>query len=211
MKKMLVIYSESHRSMYADFFLPSFDRFLAADYDLRPLMVPQTSKDGGYETKGFNVTVRNKISLIIENIKVGDPYELCVSDCDVQFFAPLVYDLREKDLLMQWDCSWYCAGFMIMRQSQPVKDFFIAAGALMDDSPALNDQHVINMLLNNYSLRADRLPVEKYWTIGNFNGGKGWRGEDFTLPAGIIMHHANFTYGVENKLKLLEKVKQLHG
>ena len=34
-----------------------------------------------------------------------------------------------------------------------------------------------------------------------------WDGQDFNIPADIIMHHANWIVGVQNKIKLLNLVK----
>ena len=50
--------------------------------------------------------------------------------------------------------------------------------------------------------------VDKFFTVGQVLRGI-WRGEvTFTIPNPILMHHAAGTFGMEDKIKLLDLVKQ---
>ena len=42
--------------------------------------------------------------------------------------------------------------------------------------------------------------------------GREWDGdESFDVPDDIVLHHANYTRGIDNKFKLLDLVKQQTG
>ena len=45
----------------------------------------------------------------------------------------------------------------------------------------------------------------RFWTFGSFGG--QWKGQNFDIPENLLMHHANWTEGIDNKIKLLEIVK----
>jgi hypothetical protein len=56
-------------------------------------------------------------------------------------------------------------------------------------------------------LSIGRLDRNKYWTIANYTGGV-WNGSiDFKVPENILVHHANWTIGTDNKIKLLNEVR----
>ena len=60
------------------------------------------------------------------------------------------------------------------------------------------------------NIKFDLLPKE-FFTYGVFNNGEWDYPEnniiDFKIPSDIIFHHANWTIGIDNKLKLLNFVK----
>ena len=63
---------------------------------------------------------------------------------------------------------------------------------------------------NNLNIKYDTLDPTKYFTIGYSTKGTQWTPEtgDLDIPKTILMHHANWTAGVENKIKLLNFVKE---
>ena len=69
-----------------------------------------------------------------------------------------------------------------------------------DDQITLNDQ--------KDACRCKALPMEKFFTVGHVLGMR-WRKEvNFSIPQGILVHHASWTLGIENKINLLEIVKR---
>ena len=46
----------------------------------------------------------------------------------------------------------------------------------------------------------------KFFTIGHIVG--LWTGQDFNIPYPILIHHSNWTAGIENKIKLLDIVRK---
>lgn len=202
--KLITCYSDSHKILFDKYFLPSLKQYL--NVDLKIKILNQTSKTGYYNSDGFNKTVQEKIQWIIENIELNNEVA-CFSDVDVQFFKELKYDMKDNDILFQWDYYDYCSGFFIFKQNLTVLNFLKEVERLTPN--VLEDQVAVNQLLKTYHIKYDKLD-NRYWNIGSFcyNLKINWTGEDFVCPKYIIMHHANFTVGIPNKIKLLESVKQ---
>jgi hypothetical protein len=208
--KLLTFYSDSHFEMYARYFLPSYREHLS-HHQLIAKRIEQLSPSGEYQAEGFDLTMLEKIDMIIENIDLsGEPF--IYSDCDVQFFGEISHDLNENEILFQNDylLNNYCAGFFIAKQSQAVLDFFIKVREtfISKMNGVIHDQTIINELLDvGYPIKADMLPASKYWTAAFATNGALWNGQQIEVPKEIVMHHANFTIGIENKIALLEQVK----
>jgi hypothetical protein len=213
MKKLITFYSESHKDIY-DIFYKSYCVYLKNDYILHPLLIEQISPTGEYESKGFDLTMLKKIEWIIKNIDPNDDEPLVFADCDIQFFENINEELGEYDILFQEDIGSYCAGFFICKQNLLVLEFFKYVYETLEINldGIIHDQTIINHLLFNNifpNIKVGLLDRNKYWTIANSNGGRVWNGEEINnIPDNIIMHHANFTVGIQNKLQLLNKVKE---
>jgi len=155
-----------------------------------------------------------KINSIIDNIDINDDKYLVYSDCDIQFFSDLVFEIGNNDILFQEDGhpENLCAGFFICKQNNYVLEFFKEVKKILIENlnGKIHDQTVINHLFNSGydKIKKNTLPPNKYWTIGGKIRGI-WNGENnFNITEDIIMHHANFTIGIENKIKLLNLVKK---
>ena len=37
---------------------------------------------------------------------------------------------------------------------------------------------------------------------------KPWSGEDFNIPENIVSHHANWVIGIDNKIKIMDIVRE---
>ena len=67
------------------------------------------------------------------------------------------------------------------------------------------DQNVLNEKLDMCS---HKLLSNQFYTVAQ-SINTVWNGHaDFTIPDNLLMHHANWTIGVSNKIKLLELVKE---
>jgi hypothetical protein len=200
--------------MYNRYFLDSFNKYLSTKYVLLAKKIPQVCPTGYFQSKGFDLAMLEKIKWIIANIDIADPTPLVYADCDVQFFGDLEFDLGEKDIVFQHDyhAGYCCAGFFICKQNLQVLNFFkqVEQNFKHTMNGIRHDQDVMNdMFKSGYSgVKRGMLPDNKYWTVANGISGNIWVGQDFFVPYEILMHHANFTVGLENKLKLLELVKE---
>jgi hypothetical protein len=139
--KIITFYSDTHKELY-DTFISSFNKNLSKDYKLYTRKIDQVSPSGEYNSKGFDLAMVEKLSWIIENIDTTDINTMVFSDCDVQFFRDIDFDIKDYDILFQHDYiekfnySWfngenklgkypnYCAGFFICKQTDKVKSFF---------------------------------------------------------------------------------------
>ncbi len=213
MKKLLTFYSDSHEILYAKYFLPTYERYLADDFVLIPKKVDQISPTGDFASHRFDEVMLQKIDFIASTIETSGE-DFMFSDCDVQFFAPMQYELGEYDVLFQQDFypGNVCAGFFVAKQNERTHRFFNQARDTLASRIGMrtDDQMIINEMLRESSptVHASMLPKEKYWTVGNWTQGAVWNGEDFDCPETIVSHHANFTTNVANKIKLLDMVRE---
>jgi len=200
--------------MYENYFYESYKKHLSKNYKLICEVIPQVCSSGEFASDGFDRAMYRKVQIIIDNIDINDKNILVFSDCDIQFFSNLEFDINNFDILFQKDFyeNARCAGFFIAKQNKKVLDFFISVKSYLEKNMngKIDDQYVINHLISNNEadINHSYLPSNKYWTVGNETLGKVWNGEDIKIPTDIIMHHANFTIGIDNKLKLLEIVKK---
>ena len=82
---------------------------------------------------------------------------------------------------------------------QAIKDNYeVYAKSPVGDQAGLNDKiHMVkNKLLSN-----------RFWTVGMAIHNR-WLGQDFSIDKSILMHHANWTVGVDSKYELLKKVRE---
>lgn len=210
MKKLVTFYSETHENMYNEFFIKSYNEILKDKYKLLTKKIEQLSPTGEWASKGFDIMMVEKVKWIIENIDIDDENILVYADCDIQFFGDITYNLGNNDIMFQSDYSNICAGFFICKQNQNVLNFFklVETNLVNSLNGVIDDQLILNKILNSgYSkISKDILPTDKYWTVGFSTNGNVWNGQDIKVP-NILMHHANFAIGLENKVKLLNLVK----
>jgi len=187
---------------------------LKKKYNLIVKKIPQVCQSGDFASNGFDLAMLEKIKFIIENININENNLLVFSDCDVQFFNDLEFIMDDYDILFQKDYfeNNYCAGFFVSKQNIKVLNFFekVKNSLIESLNGKIDDQFIINKLLNSNTnlVKSGFLPNDKYWTVANSTNGKVWNGEKIDTPNNLIMHHANFTIGVENKIKLLNLVKE---
>ena len=220
MIKLLTFYSPSHEKMYNDYFFYSYNKFLKESFILIPNKIEQVSKKGGFGDEGFEETMFEKIKHIINNIDVNDESPLVFADSDIQFFGDfkedILFELRDNDISFQSDIVCACAGFFITKQNKKTKTFFENVLSIMNNNlingvlkKGISDQIIINHLINNnYPLKFGSLSKDKYFTVASSNlGPKQWNGEDFIIPKNTLVHHANWTVGLDRKFQLLDYVK----
>jgi hypothetical protein len=212
--KIITFYSDSHLRIYNDYFLESYKKYLS-HHRLISKKIEQISPTGEYESIGFDKSMLEKINLIIDNIDLTDSEPLVYADCDIQFFGDLDFEMGNDDIIFQNDFfpNNHCAGFFIAKQNLKVLDFFktVKDRFIKSMDGKIHDQIIINYLfLEGYDkIKKSMLPSDKYWTVAFSTKGEPWNGQEIKIPDELIVHHANFTVGIKNKLSLLEEVKIL--
>lgn len=199
--RLFTIASPSHMILLKDYFIPSVKK--VGEYELTVMEIPQYG-ESSFGSEGFNRVCLDKLYLFERMAKLPDEYVL-YADCDLVFFRFTEIDLRfrigDKDALFQSDAGMLCAGFIFMRPSKRLSDFF--RHCISDYRYGVeNDQDVINRTrgMMNFGL----LPAE-YYNIAFANHGKVHNsGDPVIIPAGIRIFHANWTVGIENKTELLK-------
>ncbi len=146
--------------------------------------------------------------------------------------------IRDKDLLFQRDApgrQWLCAGFFVCRGNARTLRFWQAVRAQMGETEdAPDDQDCVRAILvdssidrlhdpdrshrmsaglsrhrvNRFRLRWDYLPVA-FFGGGTLTGVPWHPGMPLPVPDSALMHHANYTVGLANKVAQLRYVRDV--
>ena len=214
--KLYTVYSPSYVDLYTNYFLSS----LPSDVTLEAKELPQDSPSGECWSEGYDITEHKKIKYFKEACESNQGNIIICCDADIQFFGDIVEtvtaELGDYDLACQ-DDGFYpadadrlplCVGFMVVRCNQNTINLFTK----MDENFTTDSQ----LMLIKYKEECQyKLLSNKFFTAGQSLGWRGWNycdcsgGEKtFTIPNPILMHHANYTFGFDNKKKLLDIVKE---
>lgn len=218
--KLLTFYSDTHKELYEKFFLKSYNKHLKDSFDLIDRHVLQISEKGTYGSKGFEETMFEKITLVIDNMDIESDEPLVFADCDIQFFGDfkedITKDLGDNDISFQQnDVHNICAGFFVCNQNESVLKFFKEVKQRMLQNMVngqlkrgISDQSIMNQMFRERKYKLGKLDQYKYFTVAITNGPTQWNGGEFKVPKDVLMHHGNWTVGLENKFKIMEYVKK---
>jgi GR25 family glycosyltransferase involved in LPS biosynthesis len=213
LKKMRIYsaYSESH-----EVFKPWFESIynIYPEIDIKYLPLNQSCQSGEFQSDGWDKITLSKLKKILEifDDKSNDDDYFIFSDIDIQFFnafdEKIVDLLQDNDIIFQNDyAAGACTGFFICRKTNIMKNFFNKAIDLFYQ----NDQTTIQNTLQIFPNIKYKVLPQEFFTYGMFNNGQ-WNSPenniiDFKIPSDIVLHHANWTAAIHNKLKLLNFVK----
>ena len=209
MIKLYSLYTESHRGLKERFFDPT----LPPDVELH-MTFCDIPGEGRIQDPGWRRAIVRKVQVIVAAIKENWGKVFVYSDVDVQFFRPISESvaeaMRNDDLSFQIDAPGpcLCAGFFFCRGNETtlalwerISDGVCRAGE--------DDQAMLRKLVWQIpGLRWTCLPPV-FCGGGTFTGRQWLPGREQALPEGLLMHHANFTIGVGNKVLLSESVQEL--
>lgn len=215
--------TESYQVLVDQWLVPSFQ-------DFGGITVWESERVGppvNYKEAGWYHIVAEKAECILRAIRENRGELIVFLDPDMQFFAPLEIILRglmgQFDLLVARDSPQgvMCSGFMVMRASIKTERLWTN---IRDDigKGRRDDQDCLNRLLrgriipgslssrgfNRYLIRWGYLPPAFF--SGGMLTGRLWSpGETLEVPEVIVMHHANYTVGLNQKIAQLEYVRRL--
>ena len=218
--RLYSIYTKSHQILKEDWFLPT----IPDEFDLR---ITQSSLPGGdYRTNQFKLAILEKADFIISAIQECLGKTFVYSDVDIQFFRPvrsvLEEAIKDNDIACQRDSpgirGQLCTGFFIVKANQRTLRLWQLVRSGINKEG--RDQRKFNRLLR--TIQHIRLPFmelcpkinysylpENIYSAGTYEG-KHWSpGMPLSIPNDIILHHANWTEGMNNKIAQLEYVKSL--
>lgn len=215
--RLYALYTPSHEILKDTFFLPS----ICDDFEIILEFAPQTSQSAVFMSEGWTATTMRKVDLIIRAIEenMGDVF--IFSDVDIQFFAPIQKHIEEliegKDIVMQKNNpeGVLCTGFFACRANKKTLQLWKDVKKHMRDNKLHSDQISFNKCIkrgskkNPYDITWDYLP-NTFFGAGTLIAYPGylWHpGKKLPIPAGILMHHANWTKGVKNKIAQLIYVR----
>jgi hypothetical protein len=203
---ILTVITPSHERLYREFFLKNLPT--GATVLEKHL---QTSGDGGYLSTDWQDGVTAKLRWALEHLEQSREGCLFVlSDIDILLYPTLSLDsLRHEiedtglDILFQRESARpdhheANTGFYIARNSPYVRDLLTKALELCERSATKNDQTAINHLLDpaEFGVCWGLLPICYYA-----------RSQCFPPPRSIVLHHANCTHSVAQKISQLRRVE----
>lgn len=204
---ILTVITPSHDRLYREFFLKN----LPEDATVREKHL-RTSGDGGYLSTGWQDGVTTKLRFVLEHLE-STPEGTCfvLSDIDILLYPGLTMagleqelDASKVDILFQRESSnpaWHevNTGFYIARNTPYVKGLVATALDLCERSETRNDQTAMNAILQpgEFGVKWGLLPTSYYA-----------RSQCFPPPRTILLHHANCTHSVEQKISQLRRVEK---
>ena len=213
MKTTIMTFSPSHRSLFYYYFLSSFP----LNENLIITQDEQRCPSGDYFSPGWNLATASKIDYILQYFPAYDDNLFYLfSDADVQFFPQngsfCDYVDTDYDMLFQDDGKKICAGFFFFRCCQSVYNLLNDVKKNILKSPSMtDDQDIINEIIGDYDVKYKKLPKNKFWSAWQSIGDmKKWvPGIPLNVPRGILVHHANWTVGIKNKILMMNEVRRL--
>ncbi len=209
--KMYTLCTQSHRILHDNYFLPS----IKDDFEIIVSSAEQACESASFFKEGWTETMLAKVNVIIRAIKENMGKIFVFSDVDIQYFKkiePYIVELiKNKDFIVQrgHPKDLTCAGFFVCRGNNKTLQLWEEIKKMMIKNPSLDDQRPLNTLLqtNPFGLRWAVLPT-KFYHCGILTS-RSWKpGVILKIPHNIVLHHACFTVGIDNKIALLEYVKQ---
>lgn len=209
--KMYCIYTPSHAVMKDEWFLPS----LQDDYEIIMQFFDQECSAASFMSQGWKKTTIHKVELWLQAAKDNTDKIFICSDVDIQFFQPtqklLEEFMNDNDLVVQQDTpgGGICSGFFACRGNDRTIKLFEAMLQCMKKYADKSDQACLKQFIkksNPFNIKWQLLPVEFFG--GGTLTAKLWKpGVTLPVPQNIVMHHANWTKGITNKIAQLKHVK----
>jgi|GEM_PF-2679767 len=239
--KMYTYFSETHREMLDQFFLPS----VPESFEVVVNRFDQRCSSGEYLSCGWVKAMAKKVEIIrgaIDSVRQSDGPDFFVySDCDIRFFSDLsenITSMMSSYDYIAMDDEIYCHGFMAIRADdraafmwewvaeniekyqcdQPTGNAFIKeherATKLNRWIPSVIQNQQTRRHMRVGPIRFGMFPRIQYFNYMHLGTNDPlWDGKRPINLSGeqldkMMMMHANFTVGVENKLRMLEDIGQ---
>lgn len=212
----ITAYDDRFESLYLTHFLPSFNR-LDLDRDFELEVHKLGWEYGTYGESQYKKSYRKELDNVIAIVEANLGRLIVWTDIDVHMYRhPLEemdLELRNCDVACQMDSgSVYCTGFQFFVASPRIVQFLRDWAALDDSSDKWSSaQESFNEQILKSDLVFRKLPIE-YWTVGLSGKKEVWDGVSVVSipkpPIGIVMHHGNFTVGLDNKKLMMDVIQR---
>lgn len=217
---LLTNYSDLNEILYTEYFLKSN----ISEYNIITKKLNQKCKTGSYMSDGWSDITKDKMISIYEYIINTDKTVFLYSDVDVIFLKKTknyllqLLDDSGLDILFQSDLQElnlsyiYNTGFFICNINDKTKNLFEYISKKTFEKHE-DDQVVLNNVIKNFDVKVGCLPKLIYnynfWRLDNekYKDKINWSEDIFIeIPSDTLVFHANWTVGIDNKIKLLNYV-----
>lgn len=216
MVSLYTFFTPSHQILFDDWLKPTA---VSCGFEIRVRThSKQFCLSASYADVGWRETQIKKLANWIAILKSHSLEDIIVaSDADVQIIKPcaaqLIQFLGNNDLSFQENVDEkVCSGFFVARCNDKVVDFFTRAlksltVELVKSAKGGGEQYEIWKLIEsgNHHASVGMLPKDEIWnprqTYKNLN--------ELDIPTNMMVHHANWTEGMDNKIKQLEYVRDV--
>jgi len=218
--KVYTVYSETHDTLFRQWFLGT----MQDNFEVIARRIDQTCPAGSFMSEGWTSAVSQKIPLILEAIDAHTENGFFIfSDADVQWFGPVEGRIRrllaenpQVDIFFQADASKHgggignvCTGFFVCKGNIRTRAFWTLVGERMrwhgkGDQAAAQEIIRSNVIRG---LQVGYLP-DQFWGPGTGEARPlRWQpGMFLDPPTDLLVHHANWTVGVRQKIAQLEYI-----
>jgi len=211
--KLYCFYTPSHKEFFEQYLKPSAE----AEFEINEFFhEEQISQSGEYRENGWRETQYNKVlcwkRAVLENL---GKFIVCC-DVDIQILKPsfeeLVNYAQNYDIVYQQNDlkGKICSGFFVCKCSEKMGYYFdrVAAElkAIMHEKGG-GEQYVMQKILDegNVNFNWSMFSRDMVWNPGT----KYETPNELKIPNSILVHHANWVEGNENKKNQLDYVKFL--
>ncbi len=214
--KIYAIYTPSHEQLFHDWLLRSVQEF--GEFELIAECHAQECPSGDFMQDGWVKTMERKVDLVIKAIHDNWGDIFIHADVDIQFLdycADLIkHEMCNVDLAFQREnpAGGLCGGFFVCRANEKTLALFEQVKKIMCSER--NDQICLNDLLrfsNPFNIAWKYLPECFFGgaTLKSDGWSPAWTPQagEIPMPQNPVMHHANFTVGLQNKNAQLSQVK----
>jgi len=204
------LYTPSHEPLFKQYFAPS----VPADMELRMHFL-ENEGSGTFKQPDWHRAIIRKVEVIIEAIHEHWGGVFVWSDVDVQFFGPfsewVTRTTRRHDLVFQVDAPGpgLCDGFFFCRANATTLAIWedVLEFVRKPESKGDDQWRVQQLAAARTDTCIGYLPP-LFMGGGTFTGQAWHPGQPVLLTRGLLMHHANFTIGVPNKLALCQAARE---
>lgn len=209
--KMFVYISLSHKEMFEQYFYPSYKRFIEpSGVTLEIEYGDQVCMSATYNGKGSHNFWDNRLKKYYWQLEKTIEDIIVFVDADVIFLNDNIIDstiegLENNYVMFARDKHFnICAGFQAYKVCDASKEFLSEVISILPF--VKNDQVGLNKL--KHFILHKKYDWNDVYSIYHYNH-KVWDGKSrIIIPHNISCFHANWTIGVENKMKLLYGIKK---
>ncbi|MCO6430885.1 MAG: class I SAM-dependent methyltransferase [Deltaproteobacteria bacterium] len=207
--KLYYFVTPHYQTIVDRYFLP----FMPSDFDLREARLDQQVERYVFQGENWADLCLYKADVIVQAVRENMGSNILFTDADIQFFRPCRWQLEqlleEHSMAFQNNLAPGEPGFEInfgffaVWCDAATLAFWEAFRTLLRSNTKIFDQELVTLMLRQVPLKWAMLSHEEFMCPG-----RKWEpGQPLPVTPNLAMHHANWTMGIESKLRQLEQAR----